>query len=285
MKRTPMDKKEAFTLIELLVVISVIAILMAILMPALQRAREQGQRVVCMSNLRELTLGWILYADDNEGKIVNGAPGYSDHHDSGHEDELAWVGQCWAGDYGSGGQLPEDEQVREIKSGALWAYCPDEDLYRCPTGTRGEMLTYAVMDSMNGLPRAGTRRDTKVGERVGRTVLWIKNRNEITSPAPAYRLVFIDEGWVTPDSYAVHYQQKTWWDDPPVRHGDGTNVAFADGHADYHKWRGIDTIKWGRQSERGHSSNNRAPQTEDGYKDLYWLQEGTWGRLGYTPSY
>jgi len=61
-----------FTLIELLVVIAIIAVLMAILMPALNRAREQGKRAACLSNLKQLTLSWIMYADDNDDRIVNG---------------------------------------------------------------------------------------------------------------------------------------------------------------------------------------------------------------------
>ncbi|MHC4070937.1 MAG: type II secretion system protein [Planctomycetota bacterium] len=61
-----MRRKEGFTLIELLVVIAIIAILLAILMPALNRVREQGKRAVCLSNLKQLSLAWILYADDNE---------------------------------------------------------------------------------------------------------------------------------------------------------------------------------------------------------------------------
>jgi prepilin-type N-terminal cleavage/methylation domain-containing protein len=67
-----MDKRKAFTLIELLVVVAIIAILMAILMPALQRAREQGKRAACLNNLRQLALAWIMYADENDDKIVNG---------------------------------------------------------------------------------------------------------------------------------------------------------------------------------------------------------------------
>ena len=61
-------KRQGFTLIELLVVISIIAVLMAILMPALKRAREQGQRAVCISTLKQLTLCWIMYADDNDDR-------------------------------------------------------------------------------------------------------------------------------------------------------------------------------------------------------------------------
>ncbi|MGD1043189.1 MAG: type II secretion system protein, partial [Sedimentisphaerales bacterium] len=66
--------KEGFTLVELLVVIAIIALLMAVLLPALNRAREQGKRIVCLNNLKQLTLGWMNYATANNEKLVNGAP-------------------------------------------------------------------------------------------------------------------------------------------------------------------------------------------------------------------
>lgn len=65
---------KAFTLIELLVVIAIIALLMAILIPVLRSAREQGYRVVCLSNLKQLTLAWTAYATEYDGKIVYGGP-------------------------------------------------------------------------------------------------------------------------------------------------------------------------------------------------------------------
>src|SRR4030042_6239320 len=61
--------RRAFTLIELLVVISIIAVLMAILMPTLSRAREQGKRIACLNNLGQLMKGWIMYADENDDGI------------------------------------------------------------------------------------------------------------------------------------------------------------------------------------------------------------------------
>jgi prepilin-type N-terminal cleavage/methylation domain-containing protein len=67
-----MNKRRGFTLIELLVVIAVIAILMAILMPALKRAREQGKRAVCLSDLKQKVLAWVMYSDSIVDKIVNG---------------------------------------------------------------------------------------------------------------------------------------------------------------------------------------------------------------------
>ena len=67
--------RRGFTLIELLVVIAIIALLMAILMPALNRAEEQGKRAACLSNLKQLTLAWTVYSDDNDDKLVNGDSG------------------------------------------------------------------------------------------------------------------------------------------------------------------------------------------------------------------
>jgi len=263
-----MNERRGFTLIELLVVIAIIAVLMAILMPALNRAREQGKRVACISNLKQLALAWIMYADENDQKIVNGAGGIY------RNKETPWVGRCWASGYGSGMQLPEDEQKEEIKKGALWPYVKNIGLYQCPTGTRGEMLTYAAMDGVNGLSREG--------EGTVKNGAWIKNRTDIRD-MPS-RIVFIDEGWVTPDSFAVHYNQETWWDDPPVRHGDGVTLSFADGHAGYHKWMGIDTIKKGRARQRGHPGNHYPPTSDSGKRDLHFIQKGCWGGLGYNPT-
>ncbi len=270
-----MDKRnKGFTLIELLVVIAIIAILMAILMPALNRAKEQGKRAACLANLKQLQLAWLMYNDENDGLIVNGAGGIY------RGDELPWVGKCWHSDYGAGEILEEETQKAEIKRGALYPYVRDFKMFACPTGTRGEMCTYAAMDGVNGLSRTGTVTGGK-STRVGKTVVWLKRDSEIVSPGAAYRMVFIDEGWVTPDSYATHYQQATWWDDAPVRHGDGTNCSFADGHVEYHKWKGSETVKYGKQQMKGHSGSGRTPETEAGSGDLEWLQVSCWGRLGY----
>jgi len=257
-------------------------------MPALHRAREQGKRAACLSNLHQLTLCWIMYADDNEDKIVNGAAGwYGGPTDDRHPNERPWVGKCWDSNYQSGAQLPEEEQKKEIEAGALWPYCKNLKLYSCPTGYRGELLAYAIVHSMNGNPPEGTYR--LVGGKRAPMMeagvwLWVKNRMQIHSPAPAYRVVFIDEGWATSYSYAVHYQQERWWDDPTVRHGDGTNVSFADGHSEYWRWKGIDTINIGRQRDRTHPGQF-APETPEGFEDLYRLQKATFGRLGYIPSH
>ena len=267
-----MGNRRGFTLIELLVVIAIIAVLMAILMPALNRVKEQGKRAVCLSNLKQLTLAWIMYADDNDDVLVNGAIGYSNATTGWgqHANEVAWVDALR-----SGWQNIEDQQ-QAIMDGALWPYVKDLKIYRCPTAkSKDEALTYAIMFSMNSVNHPPTQ---------GVRGAHIKKRTEITNPPPAYRLVFIDEGWMTPDAFAVHYDQEQWWDDPPVRHGDGTTLSFADGHVDHWKWKGTDTIKRAKLVERSHQGN-WTPQTEAGYRDLYMMQKGCWGKLGYTPTH
>jgi prepilin-type N-terminal cleavage/methylation domain-containing protein/prepilin-type processing-associated H-X9-DG protein len=270
---TTMNRK-AFTLIELLVVIAIIAVLMAILMPVLNRVREQGKRASCLNNLKQLTLAWIMYADENDDKLVNGAAGVTGNV---HENEPPWISTTVSTDWTSGGQLTEQQQTDAIRSGALWPYVKQIKLYRCPTGRRGEMLTYSIVFSMNGIAYP------KV---LGKPGVFIKKRIEIHNPAPAYRLVFIDEGWMSPDAFAVHYDREQWFEAPPIRHNNGTIVSFADGHCEYRKWRGPETIEAGKALLffTGEPSNI-IPETPEGFKDLYWIQKGTWGRLGYTPSH
>ena len=269
--------EKGFTLIELLVVISVIAVLMAILMPALKRAKEQGQRAVCMSTLKQLTLCWIMYADDNDDKIVNGEAGFSNTSPN-HRREEAWVGKCWDQyNVRGGNRLTRQQQTVAIRSGAFWGggYVTDLGAFACPTGIRDEMLTYNIMDGVNGRPRSGTHSGGVPSSHNGRK-LWVKKRSDIHQPAE--RLVFIDEGWSTPDSFAVHWNSNwSWWDIARCRHGDGTNVSFADGHVEYRKWMGTATVKWGRDHSDWHQGG-LSPQTEDEWDDLRFIHHGCWGQ-------
>ena len=281
-----MVRRQAFTLIELLVVIAIIAILLAVLMPSLHRAREQGQRAVCLSYLKTLMLGWSMYADDNGDRIVNGeaywdptgAPAAPVPTSGPHQGERYWVGNDCASGYAQGEQRPLPVQKEAIRVGALYPYCKAEKAYRCPTGVRGEMRTYSVGYGMNGcFDAAGTVNGNR-GVRVGKTVLMIKRRGEIAVPSPAWRLVFLDEGRISPDAYAIQYLTPQWWDPPFVRHGDGTNVGFADGHSDYWKYKGQETLKAGKMLNPPY---NFTPTTTEGKADVRRMQEAIWGRVGY----
>jgi prepilin-type processing-associated H-X9-DG protein len=243
-------------LIELLVVIAIIALLMGILMPALNRVREYGKRSVCRSNLRELTLAWIMYANANDDKIPHANPS----RDSG------WT--HWPGT-----NATVEEKVEGISTGVIFPYCPNFKLYKCPTGEREELVTYSVPDCMNGYDGI-----------TGTEGLMIKRRIEIRRPAT--RIVFLDEGRLSSNSWTIHYQEEKWWDQITARHGDGTNLGFADGHSDYWKWGDPRTIEvaemdldqWqgsGRFSDLAHQPGN---------KDLHKVQKGAWGQLGYIPS-
>jgi len=246
---------KGFTLIELLVVIAIIAVLMAILMPALQRAREQGKRASCLSNLKQLQLAWVMYADDFDGKIVNGSASWENPERD--ENPWAWIPNPY---------VSSTEAQKTFERGALYAYCPSPKIFKCPTGVPGEWATYAIVDAMNGhawdgiLPKG----------------VYIKQRSEIRQPGR--RIVFIDEGRLSFGSWTVYYDEERWWDPVPIRHGMGTTFSFADNHAEYRKWTDRRTIEMARVSlKTGTGSTKEHPNNED----LRWVQRNVWGKLGY----
>ena len=106
--------KKGFTLIELLVVIAVIAVLMAVLMPALSRAREQGKRAVCMNNVKQFGLSWVIYADENDQKIVNSC---TIENSEGHTDKTE---PCWM--YFHNDWTDVARRTKGIQDGAMWPY-------------------------------------------------------------------------------------------------------------------------------------------------------------------
>ena len=176
-------------------------------------------------------------------------------------------GLTYASDWNQGGQLRREDQIKGIKDGALWPFVRELKLYACPRGYRGEMMTYAMLISNNGRSVDGSPHFKK----------------RLKFPEPAHRLTFIDEGLSSPDAYATRYLQPQWWDQPVTRHGDGTDVAFVDGHTEYHKWSGLETIKRGRDNER-RWAGDFFPKTDEGVDDVQWVQRGEWGKLGYkTP--
>jgi prepilin-type processing-associated H-X9-DG protein len=122
------------------------------------------------------------------------------------------------------------------------------------------------------------RRRRHVQRHPGRARGQVKKLSEISVPVPAFRLAFLDEGRVTPDAYAIHYLRASWWDPPFVRHADGTNVSFADGHSDYWKYTAKETIEVGKMANPTH---NYSPTTPEGIDDVQRMQIATWGRLGY----
>jgi len=251
-----MRGREGFTLIELLVVIAIIAVLMAILMPALNRVREQGKRAVCLNNLHQLTLAWIMYADDNADNLVNGDTGEYGIH----PDEIPWVLKDWR---------TEDMDVKRnaILDGALFPYCKDLKLYKCPTGKRGELRTYAVIDAMNC--RGWTHRSDMPGS------VMLKKRMDIRNPGQ--RFVFLDDGGVGDahlGGWTCYVKDDKWWDPPPIRHGVGTNFSFADGHSEYWKCKDPRTLELGL---RAIQVKRAIRDLQPGNEDIRRCQYAAWG--------
>jgi prepilin-type N-terminal cleavage/methylation domain-containing protein len=262
-----MGKRRGFTLVELLVVIAIIALLMAILMPALNRARELGRRSVCLGNLKQLALAWVMYADENDGDLVNGRLG-QDRVLNNVVVEEAWVRQVnsnWNSRQQIKGTGNQDEG---IENGALWDFIRNPKVYRCPAGQVGHMVNYAIVDSMNGTAQTNTRADQ----------VWANNRGDLTKTHN--KLVFLDIGRIRNSSYHVYYHQGLWHDPPSIRHRDGVTVSYADAHSVYIKWKSIpETVTWGRNDDR--PDPDRQPTSPEGIMDLQQFQKEVYGRLGY----
>jgi prepilin-type N-terminal cleavage/methylation domain-containing protein/prepilin-type processing-associated H-X9-DG protein len=242
-----------FTLVELLVVIAIIAILMAILMPALNRVKEQGKRAVGLHNLRQLTLAWTGYADENDDKLVRGDV---HEHDSEHPGEIPWVEQDWA----SGDQRKSvPDQILAIKAGALYPYTKNYKLYRCPVALATEVRTYSVVDAMNC--------DNYDGGPM------LKKRMQIKQPGT--RCVFVDDSGATPvGGWSIYYTYNAWRDEPPLRHGDGANWSFADGHSEYWKWKEPDTPTFNVSNTDLWKAVERRTDV-----DIFRTRRAAWGKL------
>ncbi|MBN1766615.1 MAG: type II secretion system protein [Sedimentisphaerales bacterium] len=245
-----MCKHKAFTLIELLVVISIIALLVSILMPALNIARQQASGSVCLANQKSLILAWVMWAGDNNDNMVGGCSYLNPPPGT----PKPWPDNAWAYEplsevvnnpntnHRSTTNTLED-RINGIKSGALWPYQETHEVYHCPADTRMDRLnlgyrTYSVTGAMNG------ENNSEVFFWAG---TYLKGYTKLTQiKNPSEKIVFVEEfggGMINPQNNnfgswvmlisgpGLDYKDIRFIDPLAIWHNQKSTVSFSDGHA------------------------------------------------------
>ena len=224
-----------FTLIELLVVIAIIALLLSIIMPSLRAAKQLAQGMVCTSNVRQLSVGWTMYADENDSKLVGAQVSLS-----------PWVAHEWVhrrvqgGDPGFiGGISAHESELAGIRTGALYPYLNTTKVFHCvadPTWKKNKLKatleakespyrSYAIQDGLNGTGYFDQKPVHKI--------------TQIKEPAKIYVFLEEDEGQGAHNwgSWILDKDGDSFWDPISIWHKKSSTLGFADGHAELHLWK------------------------------------------------
>jgi prepilin-type N-terminal cleavage/methylation domain-containing protein/prepilin-type processing-associated H-X9-DG protein len=267
------NSEGGFTLVELLVVISIIALLMAILLPALTKARKTARRVICLGNLKQMVMGWMVYAENNDGKLVNGgqAPAPAETQPA----IIAITEPYWCSSFPTTAStgydwtagLTYEVEIEKMKGGALFRYIKDVKMYRCQEAPKTTHRTFVMPTSMNAAwvpaPDQTCYPIGKVAKRLG----------QITKSKE--RAVFFEERVITPDAFQFPIGTAcALCDVIDYMHGNGANFAFADGHGEYHQWQCQSTLSW---ADGAISLTTVALDNCFQTKDRLWIQNACWG--------
>ena len=232
-------RRAAFTLVELLIVIGILAILAAILLPVLTRAKSAAQATLCINNTKQLTLAWLIYTGDHEDRLPYNLGGNALRKTVAPKDPLNWVNGIM-----SWGPDPDNTNTTLITQASLGPYCDSlARIYKCPADR-------VLSDVQKQLGWSARTRSCSMNAMVG-DAGWLseggvnKNNPEYRQffilgeiPAPADLFVFLDEH---PDSINDGYflnqpDDLEWVDLPGSSHNGAGTVSFADGHIELHRW-------------------------------------------------